>query len=40
MAVLVGEDEGGGIDNTTTNRNAVFGGAHDLSDWLDAHPTE
>ncbi|MGW4087069.1 hypothetical protein ACWEGS_28955 [Streptomyces sp. NPDC004822] len=34
----VGEDQGGGADNMTTNRIAVFGGAHDLSDWLDEHP--
>lgn len=38
-AYAVGEDEGGGINNTTSNRIAVLGGAHDLSDWLDAHPT-
>jgi hypothetical protein len=36
----VGEDQGGGINNVTSNRVAVFGGAHDLSDWLDAHPVE
>ncbi len=36
----VGEDEGGGANNTTTNRIAVFGGAHDLEDWLDEHPTK
>jgi hypothetical protein len=35
----VGEDQGGGINNTSSNRVAVFGGAHDLSDWLDEHPT-
>lgn len=36
----VGEDQGGGITNTSSNRVAVFGGAHDLSDWLDEHPVE
>lgn len=36
----VGEDQGGGINNTSSNRVAVFGGAHDLSDWLDEHPVE
>ncbi|MER6291091.1 hypothetical protein [Streptomyces sviceus] len=36
----VGEDQGGGITNTSSNRVAVFGGAHDLSDWLDTHPVE
>lgn len=38
--VAVGEDQGGGITNTTSNRVDVFGSAHDLSDWLDAHPVE
>jgi hypothetical protein len=36
----VGEDQGGGVNNVTSNRVAVFGGAHDLSDWLDEHPVE
>lgn len=36
----VGEDQGGGLNNVTSNRVAVFGGAHDLSDWLDEHPVE
>jgi hypothetical protein len=36
----VGEDQGGGINNVTSNRAAIFGGAHDLSDWLDEHPVE
>ncbi|MEU9925113.1 hypothetical protein AB0H51_28160 [Streptomyces griseoluteus] len=36
----VGDDQGGGLNNTTSNRIAVFGGAHDLSDWMDEHPVE
>ncbi|MET8809744.1 hypothetical protein [Streptomyces sp. NPDC004546] len=36
----VGKDQGGGIANVTSNRVTVFGGAHDLSDWLDEHPVE
>ncbi|MEU3551632.1 hypothetical protein [Streptomyces longwoodensis] len=36
--VAVGEDRGGGEMNYTSNRPLVFGGAHDLSDWLDEHP--
>ncbi|MGW2550103.1 hypothetical protein [Streptomyces sp. NPDC001635] len=36
----IGEDQGGGINNVTSNRVAVFGGAHDLSDWLDEHPVQ
>jgi hypothetical protein len=38
--VAVGEDRGGGLNNVTSNRPDVFGSAHDLSDWLDAHPVE
>ncbi|MEU5181110.1 hypothetical protein AB0G49_13770 [Streptomyces longwoodensis] len=37
--VAMGEDLGGGEMNLTSNRPLVFGGAHDLSDWLDQHPT-
>ncbi|MEU6010685.1 hypothetical protein [Streptomyces sp. NPDC047453] len=33
----VGEDRGAGFNS---NRPAVFGTAHDLSDWLDEHPTK
>ncbi|MEU5978532.1 hypothetical protein [Streptomyces sp. NPDC047315] len=35
----VGKDQGaaGGI-TALTNRDDVFGSAHDLVDWLDAHP--
>ncbi|AXI91344.1 hypothetical protein SAM9427_36880 (plasmid) [Streptomyces sp. ETH9427] len=36
--VAVGEDRGGGLNNVTSNRPDVFGSAHDLSRWLDAHP--
>ncbi|MFF8884033.1 hypothetical protein [Streptomyces flaveolus] len=36
--VAVGVDQGGGIANVTSNRPDVFGSAHDLSRWLDAHP--
>lgn len=35
----VGEDQGGG-SRFLTNRPDVFGSAHDLVDWLDAHPVE
>ncbi|MGW1549947.1 hypothetical protein [Streptomyces sp. NPDC002346] len=38
--VAVGEDRGGGEMNLTSNRPDVFGTAHDLADWLDAHPVE
>ncbi|MGC5236850.1 hypothetical protein [Streptomyces albogriseolus] len=38
--VAVGEDRGGGLNNVTSNRPDVFGSAHDLSRWLDAHPVE
>ncbi|MGW3730936.1 hypothetical protein [Streptomyces sp. F001] len=31
-----GEDLG--VNEMTSNRPAVFGSAHDLADWLDAHP--
>lgn len=37
----VGEDQGvpaGGAD--LTNRDEVLGSAHELSDWLDAHPAK
>ncbi|MFI8206770.1 hypothetical protein [Streptomyces sp. NPDC085937] len=39
--VKVGEDQGvpaGGAD--LTNRDEVLGSAHELSDWLDAHPVQ
>ncbi|MER5916438.1 hypothetical protein ABT124_40130 [Streptomyces sp. NPDC001982] len=36
--VAVGEDLGASALNT--NRPDVFGSAHDLSDWLDEHPTK
>ncbi|MEV5666291.1 hypothetical protein [Streptomyces flaveolus] len=36
--VAVGVDQGGSLANTTSNRPLVFGSAHDLSRWLDAHP--
>ncbi|MFJ9719708.1 hypothetical protein ACIRPQ_27940 [Streptomyces sp. NPDC101213] len=38
--IAVGEDQGvpaSGI-NDLTNRDDVFGSAHELEDWLDAHP--
>ncbi|MGY1528034.1 hypothetical protein ACW69C_30410 [Streptomyces sp. MN3] len=38
--IAVGEDRGGGLTNYTSNRPDVFGSAHDLSRWLDAHPVE
>ncbi|WP_181383924.1 hypothetical protein [Streptomyces sp. NWU339] len=40
--VAVGDDQGApagaATDLSTTNRDDVFGSAHDLVDWLDAHP--
>ncbi|MET9776196.1 hypothetical protein ABZ023_18380 [Streptomyces sp. NPDC006367] len=36
--VAVGVDQGGGLGNVSSNRGDVFGSAHDLSRWLDAHP--
>jgi hypothetical protein len=36
--VAVGVDQGGGGGNVTSNRPDVFGSAHELSRWLDAHP--
>ncbi|MCG8971796.1 hypothetical protein [Streptomyces sp. CL12-4] len=36
--VAVGVDQGGGLGNVTSNRPEVFGSAHELSRWLDAHP--
>ncbi|MFE7072595.1 hypothetical protein ACFU96_21190 [Streptomyces sp. NPDC057620] len=36
--VEVGEDRGGGLNNTASNRPDVFGSAHDLADWLDQNP--
>ncbi|MFF2101165.1 hypothetical protein [Streptomyces sp. NPDC058202] len=35
----VGEDQGGG-ERFITNRPAIFGTAHDLSDWMDEHPVK
>lgn len=34
--LAVGEDQG--AEAYGTNRPKVFGSAHDLADWLDAHP--
>lgn len=40
--IAVGEDQGAEAGAATlpemTNRDDVFGSAHDLVDWLDAHP--
>ena len=38
--IAVGEDQGVPAGGATelTNRDDVLGSAHDLSDWLDAHP--
>ncbi|MGV9248038.1 hypothetical protein [Streptomyces sp. NPDC003710] len=40
--IAVGEDQGAPAGAATrpdmTNRDDVFGSAHDLADWLDAHP--
>ncbi|WP_181801443.1 hypothetical protein [Streptomyces shenzhenensis] len=36
--ISVGQDKG--ATAVGTNRPAVFGSAHDLSDWLDDNPTE
>ncbi|MGW5788055.1 hypothetical protein ACWEWK_29195 [Streptomyces sp. NPDC003757] len=39
--IAVGEDQGalaGAIDPSMSNRADVLGSAHDLADWLDAHP--
>ncbi|MEU6620818.1 hypothetical protein ABZ926_08525 [Streptomyces litmocidini] len=36
--VAVGKDMG--AEALGTNRPLVFGSAHDLYDWLDAHPTQ
>ncbi|MFF3617536.1 hypothetical protein [Streptomyces sp. NPDC002580] len=37
---LGGAQEGEGVDHAAirSNRDEVFGGAHDLADWLDEHP--
>lgn len=40
--IAVGEDQGvpaSGVEELT-NRDDVLGSAHDLADWLDAHPVE
>ncbi|WP_192342379.1 hypothetical protein [Streptomyces sp. VITNK9] len=40
--IAVGEDQGAEAGAATlpemTNRDDIFGSAHDLVDWLDAHP--
>ncbi|MET9731989.1 hypothetical protein ABZZ79_15450 [Streptomyces sp. NPDC006458] len=42
--VAVGDDQGApagaATDPAMTNRDDVFGSAHDLSEWLDEHPIE
>lgn len=40
--IAVGQDRGAPVGGLTelTNRDDVLGTAHDLSRWLDAHPTE
>lgn len=38
--IAVGNDLGAAPFDAGTNRPEVFGAAHDLSDWLGAHPVE
>ncbi|GAA2439497.1 hypothetical protein [Streptomyces glaucus] len=43
--IAVGEDQGVPVADLEmaeklSNRDEVFGSAHDLSDWLDAHPVQ
>jgi hypothetical protein len=43
--IAVGEDQGVPVADTEmaammSNRDEVLGSAHDLSDWLDAHPVK
>lgn len=43
--IAVGDDKGAAVADEVTakalsNRDEVFGSAHDLVDWLDEHPTK